>query len=348
MEIATQKILEAFDIKQQLNATIFGTGLIHKTYILGTEPIYLLQHFNHHVFKNPLQVYENVNTVYNHLKQQNAPIKIIPQKLTKNQQPFFIYQDTYWRLFDFEQNAIAYALITNADQAYMAAEQFGLLSYYTDGLDISRITYTIPDFHNLEKRYQHFNDAIQRSTPDAEISNVIAFYQNQFDILNAYHKITSNHFLPLRVVHNDTKISNVLFHDVTKKAIAVVDLDTLMPGYFFSDVGDMIRTYISETTEESDIMQPVKINLSYLSALLNGYKDGLKHTLTANEKEAVKFAGPILIYMTGLRFITDFLNHNIYFKVSHPLHNLNRAINQMNLLQCYNTHASELNSILSA
>ncbi|HQU99611.1 MAG: phosphotransferase [Bacteroidia bacterium] len=348
MALNFQSILSAYGINNQLEVSPFGTGLIHHTYIVGKQPQFILQQFNQHVFKNPSEVYQNVYEANQYLIQNKAPIKLIIQKLTHNKQPFFISENSYWRLFDFEKNSFSNTKVVYASQAYQAANQFGKLTYHLSGIEINKIKHTIPNFHNLEFRYNQFLQALKQSKPNNECKTVIEFYKSQSALLNAYYKITSDNYLPIRIMHNDTKISNVLFHEKTNDAITVVDLDTLMPGYFFNDLGDMIRTYVSTTTEESDNSAPVSMNPEYFKALWHGYKDGLQNSLTQNEQNAAQYAGPILIYMIGLRFITDYLNNNRYFKINYPLHNLSRAINQMQLLQCYYEHKPQLNDILNA
>ncbi|RZK70536.1 MAG: aminoglycoside phosphotransferase family protein, partial [Pedobacter sp.] len=154
------------------------------------------------------------------------------------------------------------------------------------------------------------------------------------DIETQYRKILANKEIPLRVVHHDTKISNVLFDD-KDEGLCVIDLDTVMPGYYFSDVGDMMRTYLSETTEEETDISKIQIRPEILKAIYDGYMEEMSSVLTDQEKELFYYSGKFMIYMQALRFLTDYLNDDCYYHTTYPQHNLDRARNQLVLLQRY-------------
>jgi thiamine kinase-like enzyme len=191
---------------------------------------------------------------------------------------------------------------------------------------------TLPDFHNLSLRYRQFEHALKTGNPAriedaAEI--VFAIKQNK-NIVDKYE--TGKDKFTIRVTHHDTKISNVLF-DEAGKGLCVIDLDTVMPGYFISDLGDMMRTYICPVSEEEKDFSKIIIRKEFYDAVVEGYLSEMGEVLTASEKEYFHFAGEFMIYMQALRFLTDHLNNDIYYGAKYEGHNFVRAGNQLSLLQ---------------
>jgi hypothetical protein len=250
-------------------------------------------------------------------------------------------------LFPFIENSHTVDFLTASSQAYEAAKQFGRFTRRLNKFDLSTLSYPLKDFHSLSLRLQQFNEALvnagnERKTAAAtEIAHVLRLA----DISLEYEKIIHNESIPLRVIHHDTKINNVLFDD-EGNGLCVIDLDTVMPGYFISDVGDMMRTYLAEANEEEQDLDKIKIRDSFFAAIYAGYMEQMSIVLTVNEKHLFIYAGRFMIYMQAVRFLTDYLNRDVYYTASYPGHNLRRAQNQLRLLDDYMAHEAAFKNII--
>jgi thiamine kinase-like enzyme len=225
-------------------------------------------------------------------------------------------------------------VLTNTEQAFQAAAQFGKFTNLLSGIDVLNLQTTIPNFHNLLLRYTQFENSLQKGNTKriSETKNEIDYLLAQNNIVEKYNKLIQNKILKKRVTHHDTKIGNVLF-DKNDKAICVIDLDTLMPGYFISDLGDMMRTYLSPVSEEETDCTKIIIRKEYYDAIVDGYLSQMKDELTSEEQKHFHFAGECMIYMQALRFLTDYINDDVYYGAAYEKHNYNRAKNQIVLLQ---------------
>jgi hypothetical protein len=320
---------------KNLEIKTIGSGLIHHTYILKGEKSYVLQKLNTNVFKDPKLIEKNISLVSNYLKNTH-PNYLFPSSIpTAKNEPLFFDGESFWRLSLFVANSTTIDLVDDPVLAYEAAQAFGQLSKYLDKISLDPFKETIPNFHNLEFRYQQFETSLKNGQPERakKGKEIIQFFETQKRILETFRIIKKDGQIPLRVQHHDTKISNVLLDANTKKALAICDLDTLMPGYFISDLGDMVRTYTSSENEESTNWESIKVREPYFKALMQGYLSQMGHSLTAAERKHLFYAGEFMIYMQGLRFLSDYLLGDIYYPVKHDTHNLNRAKNQMLLLQ---------------
>ena len=199
---------------------------------------------------------------------------------------------------------------------------------------VQQLKIPLPDFHNLSLRYDQFLHALKTGNPERirECAGWIETTLEQQTIVKEYEIIKTNPEFKIRVTHHDTKISNVLF-DQQDKGLCVIDLDTVMPGYFISDVGDMMRTYLSPIGEEEKEYSKIEVREDFFSAIVKGYLHEMKDELTATEKTHFIYAGKFMIYMQAIRFLTDHLNNDSYYGAKYPGHNLVRAGNQFKLLQ---------------
>jgi thiamine kinase-like enzyme len=202
---------------------------------------------------------------------------------------------------------------------------------------------TIPDFHNLSLRYDQFLQAVQQAGKyrKKQAGELIAYLDDQKDIADIYKNIRQNPAFTLRVTHHDTKISNVLF-DHQDKGLCVIDLDTVMSGYFISDIGDMLRTYLCPVTEEEKDFSKILIRENFFISIVKGYLSEMQHELSAEEKKYFVYAGKFMIYMQALRFLTDYLDDDQYYGQKYEGHNLVRAGNQSVLLQKLTEKENEL------
>ncbi len=225
-------------------------------------------------------------------------------------------------------------VVETAPQAYEAAVQFGRFTNLLSGFDVAQLSVTIPFFHDLDLRYQQFLEALENGNQQriADARFLIDELLDYSNIATEFKLIKSDPLFKLRVTHHDTKISNVLF-DKDNKGLCVIDLDTVMPGYFISDVGDMMRTYLSPVSEEEKDFNKIVVREDIYKSIVQGYYSEMKNELTQTEKNHFFYAGKFMIYMQALRFLTDHLNDDKYYGAKYPGHNFIRACNQMVLLQ---------------
>ena len=346
------EVLEAYGYaKENITITQIGTGLINRTYLLSPfaeEQKYILQNINTEVFTSPQTIASNLRAIADYLSFAYPDYLFIkPVATTKGEEMAYI-QHEYWRMLPFVPNTISLDVLADPKQAYEAARQFGKLSRLLDNFDASSLQPTIPGFHDLSLRYEQFNEALNQANDGlkheaaAQIENAI----NHRYILDYYLSYTHRNDFPNRVMHHDTKISNVLLDDESYEGICVIDLDTIMPGKFISDLGDMMRTYLCAYSENETDLTKIKIRLPYFEAMIKGYLAEMKSILTETEKELILFSGKYIIYMQALRFLTDFLNGNKYYPTDYPAQNLDRAKNQFKLLYEIAVNEKELQDII--
>jgi Ser/Thr protein kinase RdoA (MazF antagonist) len=324
-------------------------GLINSTWKINCiNEAYILQKVNDTIFKEPENIAFNINSIATYLSKHHPDYFFVSPLKTINNQTLVYKNEGYYRMFKFVQGSHAKNVVNTELQAYEAAMQFGKFSKLLTNFDSSKLKVTLPDFHNLSLRYQQFNIALQTALPERqyEANEQIADIKNYSSIVNEYEQLKQNTEIKIRATHHDTKISNVLFDD-NHKGICVIDLDTLMPGYFISDLGDMMRTYLCPASEEETDTSKIEIRETYYKAIVQGYYSQMKNVLTATEKKYFFYAGIFMIYMQALRFLTDFLNNDIYYGAKYPLQNLNRANNQLTLLKRLYEKENELNNILN-
>ncbi len=202
------------------------------------------------------------------------------------------------------------------------------------GFSVDTLKITLPDFHNLSLRYSQFETTIKEGNKERikQSISMISFLKDQHEIVSISEQISNNPAFIKRVTHHDSKISNVLFDD-NNKGLCVVDLDTVMPGYFISDFGDMMRTYLSPVSEEEKDLSKIEIREEYFKAIAKGYLSEMAKELTTVEKGYLVYAGKFMVYMQALRFLTDYLDNDIYYGSKYEGQNFYRANNQVSLLK---------------
>ena len=237
-------------------------------------------------------------------------------------------------MFEFVIGSKTFNTLQNSQLAFEGAKQFGRFTKNLSKFDVSKLHITLVDFHNLSLRYQQFETALNKGNANRinACAEAIEFIESQKSIVDEFDQIKINSNFKKRVTHHDTKISNVLF-DENNKGLCVIDLDTVMPGYFISDVGDMLRTYLSPVSEEEADFSKIEIREDYFQAILEGYISEMKDELSDEEKCYFVYAGKFMIYMQALRFITDYFNNDSYYGSKYEGQNLVRANNQLVLLK---------------
>lgn len=331
-----QTVLTAYGFKEnETNVEAFGKGLINNTWkVVAGNKVFILQRINDAVFKKPGDIAYNISLIKDYLAQHHPQYNFVaPVASVSGDDMVFIKGEGFFRLFLFVTGSHTIDVVETPDQAYEAAVQFGRFSRLLSGFDIKKLKIAIPDFHNLPLRHRQFENALKDGSKEriAESKNIIKVISDHSGIVKRYEQIITDPSFLLRVTHHDTKISNVLF-DKNDKGLCVIDLDTVMPGYFISDVGDMIRTYLSPVSEEEADLNKIEIRDEFYMAIVQGYLVEMKDELTEEERKAFFYSGTFMIYMQAMRFLTDYLNNDAYYGEKYPGHNLVRAKNQLTLL----------------
>lgn len=319
------------------NVQQFGDGLINHTWKVNTpEKNYILQKVNDDVFKQPGDIDQNFSLLRDHLQKENPDYLFVSPVVATNGATLIHIENGYYRLFPFVEGSVSVNVLTKKDEAYEAAKQFGKFTKLLNGFKVEELNITIPNFHNLVLRFDQFTTACKEASSERleKAADSIKFINEHQDIVNTYKEILNNKAIPLRVIHHDTKISNVLFNE-QHKGLCVIDLDTVMPGYFISDVGDMMRTYLSAVSEEETDFSKIEIRKDFFKAIYEGYMGEMQDVLTDAEKPYFAYAGKFIIYMQAIRFLADYLQNDIYYGAKYENHNFNRANNQITLLKKY-------------
>jgi Ser/Thr protein kinase RdoA (MazF antagonist) len=315
-------------------------GLINSTYSIQTNTgDYILQSINHKVFKSPTAIDDNINAISSYLQKNNPSYLFTHLVPTLNGNTLVNWEGGYYRAFH-KIEGYALSVLDNENQVEQAAMQFAGFTSVLKNFEANQLKDSLPDFHNLNLRYHQFSEAIvkgnaQRIAETKEAISFLAAHKNYVDIYSAFIHHAE---VKKRVTHHDTKISNVLFqkNNGIEKAICVIDLDTLMAGYFISDVGDMCRTCLCAVSEEEKDLNRVVVDPAKWKALEKGYLHFMLDELSSFERDHFFYAGQFMIYMQALRFLSDHLNNDIYYGAKYEGQNLVRTLNQIRLLEQYN------------
>ena len=332
----TSAILKAYGIDNPSSIEVLKSGLIHKTWkVTHGKNQFILQQVNDQVFKKPFEIASNIRRIDAYLKTHWPGYLFVSPIVNTYQEDIFFDKDVgYFRVFPFIAKSHTIDVVSTPDQAFEAAFQFGKFTRLLSGFDVTQLHITIPDFHNLIFRYHQFEDALKQGNPirikrSKELIEVIKKHDH---ILTEFLKIQKSSNVKQRVTHHDTKISNVLFN-VQGKGICIIDLDTIMSGYFISDVGDMMRTYLSPANVEEKDFNAIEIRDDFFRAIVHGYITTMGDELTTEEQGLILYSGLFLIYMQAIRFLTDFCNNDSYYGARYEDQNYVRAGNQLDLLK---------------
>jgi len=338
-----------------LDAGLYGSGHINDTYYArfsqgGAVVRYIVQRINQNVFRNPVALMENLQRVTAHLqeKMDGAP-DVSRRRLTllPTREGGACHRDQtghYWRCYIFIEKARSFDAIQSPRQAYEAARAFGRFQKLLSDLPAPRLHDTIPDFHHTPKRFARLEealaeDAVQRAE---QARTEIEFALRRKPMASLLLEAR----LPERVTHNDTKINNVLLDDQTGEEVCVIDLDTVMPGLALYDFGDLVRTGTSPAQEDERDLGRVTMQFPMFEALLRGYLSTAAEFLTPDERRLLVSAGKLITFEIGLRFLTDFLAGDTYFKVHRDGHNLDRCRTQFKLVESIEQQEVQMNKLV--
>ncbi|MDX1403724.1 MAG: aminoglycoside phosphotransferase family protein [Woeseiaceae bacterium] len=328
-------IARAFLIEAEFHsAERFGSGHINDTYRVitraaGGEDHFVLQRINKGVFGDPVALMENIRRVTNHLKTRCAPghtsLDLVP---TRDGGDFHVdASGEYWRMYRQVPGTRSYDIPPSKAHARQAAAEFGRFQAMLHDLPGPPLNEVIPGFHDTRARYAAFHDAVSRDTHQRAMNchREIEWALAQEQAAGTLATLHARGDLPTRVTHNDTKINNVLFDIDSQQAVCIVDLDTVMPGLVLYDFGDLVRTASTGTAEDETNLSAVRMRMDYFDALVGGYLDTACGFLSAAEVELLPLAAQIITIETGLRFLTDYLEGDSYFRIQRPAHNLDRC-----------------------
>ena len=330
-------VLLKYGISSESSIQPYGTGLINHTWkVEEKDQAFILQRINESVFKQPLDISSNIEQIGSFLKEHH-PDYFFVHPIRSLEGGYVVEEKGWYRLFPFIKDSHSLDVVECPEQAFEAAFQFGSFTRSLSGFPLQQLAYTLPHFHDLDMRQEEFFKACDEGNPARlrEAQEAIGFLKNQGHVVDRSKKIKASAGIKQRVTHHDTKISNVLFSPANK-GICVIDLDTMMPGYYISDVGDMARTYLSPVSEEEQDFSKIEIREDYFRAILEGYLSAMSSELEPDELQHFTFGGSFMIYMQAVRFLTDYFNDDDrYYGALYEGHNYIRALNQITLLQRY-------------
>jgi len=358
-----KKIASAFDLRGPfVSAVPYGSGHINDTYKLDVDqggcPVsYILQRINDKVFPNVKMLMNNIKRVTEHLctkiqaKGGNCSRETLTLIPTLDGQPFHKDEDgNYWRVYVFICGARTFDFVSDTKQAYQAARAFGTFQKQLADLPGGPLFESIPNFHNTPKRFETFLASLKadKFNRAALAKPEIDFVLSRQDKISAVVDGLANGSIPSRVTHNDTKINNVMLDDATGEGLCVIDLDTVMPGSVLYDFGDEVRTTTATAAEDERDLSKVNFRLDLFKALVEGYRSAADDMLVPGERNLLAQSGALITFEIGLRFITDFLDGDIYFKVHRDGHNLDRCRTQFQMTRQMDEQMDKMEALVNA
>lgn len=352
-------IVLQFDLTGQVDSIKpLGNGLINDTYKVTTTdgPSYVLQRINHHIFKDVDLLQKNIVSVTSHIrgKLEAAGAADVGRKvltfipLRNSDLTYYFDGESYWRVSLFIEDAFTYETV-NPEYSYYAGRSFGhfeaMLADVPDTLGE-----TIPDFHNMELRARQLDEAVAADAvgrmAEAEVQEIlkeVLVYREEMCKAERMHR---EGVLPKRICHCDTKVNNMMF-DASGEVLCVIDLDTVMPSFVFSDFGDFLRTAANKVAEDDPRTEMVEFDMEIFKAFAKGYVESASVFLTPVELDNLPYAAALFPYMQAVRFFADYINGDTYYKIKYPEHNLVRTRNQMALFRSVMSYLPQMQEYIS-
>lgn len=334
-----------------------GDGLINDTFKVTTvsdsTPDYVLQRINHHIFHNVEMLQNNIEQVTAHIrkklteqKETDIDRKVLTLVKTTDGKNNLFDGDSYWRITLFIPRSRTYTAVT-PEYARYAGKSFGDFQAKLADIPVE-LGETIPDFHNMEFRMKQLREAVAADAAGrvSEVRDLIDELEKRADEMCKAERLYREGKLPKRVCHCDTKVNNMLF-DEDGSFLCVIDLDTVMPSFIFSDFGDFMRTAANTGAEDDPDLDRVNFNMDIFRAFTEGYLEGARSFLTPIEIENLPYAAALFPYMQTVRFLADYINGDVYYKISYPEHNLVRSRAQFKLLQSVEAHTPEMKDFIA-
>lgn len=331
------KILENFSLAGKItDISPLNSGHINDTWKVSlNDKVFVLQKINKNVFKKPAEIMENARRVLSHLKKKKVFKKDLEILKTRDEKLFFIDRNgDYWRVYNFIENASSYDIVPSARHAFEGARGFGLFIKALADLPEPPLYEILPDFHNTAWRYENFLKALPAASEQRlkKAASLIADAKKLSFLKSKILDLLDSGEIPLRVTHNDTKLNNALLDNDTLETVAIIDLDTLMPGSVLYDFGDYVRSAARIGAEDEADLSKVSFSQEFFEAALKGFLEAGKGLLNQAEIDNLPVSGAVITYEMGLRFLTDFLEGDIFYKTSHPEQNLHRCAVQFKIV----------------
>lgn len=362
LEIAVEALKSMKFDGDVINVKSFGSGIINDTFLVtcknnkGNENKYILQKINSSIFKNVEKLMENYCGVCDYLKKivsenggdvERETITVVPTNSGKSYLKDSL--DNYWRAIKFISDTVTYDVAESAEDFYKVGKAFGEFQNKLAGYNAENLYESIPNFHNTKERFKTFllaienNKARRLESVRSEVDFILEREKDTSILLDLYE----NGELPLRVTHNDTKISNILMDDNTKNGICIIDLDTIMPGLSLYDFGDAIRSGATHALEDEKDLDKVYVDLEFFEAFTKGFLEGTNSSLTEKEIEMLPMGAKVITLEQAIRFLTDYLDGDVYYKTSYSNQNLDRTRTQLKLVKDIEEKWNELNNIVN-
>ena len=323
----------------------YGEGHINDTFKVtmqeaGEEKHYILQRINHNLFRDVAKLMHNIELVTSVCRESvinrgGDPLReCLTLIRTKEGAPYYFDGANYFRVYVFIEGATSYQSVRTERDFYESAVAFGNFANLLSEFNASRLYEVLPDFHNTKVRYQNFLSAVEKDVCGRakEVEREIEWVKAHSSLCGKLVDAIASGEIPLRVTHNDTKLNNVMLDDATGKGIAVIDLDTVMPGSLCYDFGDSIRFGCNTAAEDEPDLEKVHFDLGLYKVYLKGYLSAVGEGITEAEKKALPLGAVMMTYECGMRFLTDYLEGDTYFKTHREKHNLDRAHTQFKLV----------------
>ncbi len=360
MEISNNNIAQIFN-KFKHNSEFYSyseltSGHINNTYLIKTskDDNFILQRINKYVFENgkdlilnKVLVSEHIQSKLKNLSKTELSKRVLRFVKTKSNLPYYCDSEgNYWNMTFFIKGSKTFERVENQEIAYEGGKLIGDFLNLTEGIDINKISEIIPNFHEMSFRFEQFYEAQNKSSEKRLnlAQSCISFADSLKEEMHILENLKNSRKIPLRLTHNDSKISNVLF-DKNNKGLCVIDTDTVMIGIIHYDFGDAVRTICNTANEDEKDLSKVNFNIEYYNAFTRGFFTEMHNQLTIFDVKYLVLAAKTITFIMGLRMLTDFLNNDIYYKTSYDLHNLDRAKNQFKLADSIQNNFKTLNEI---
>lgn len=337
-----------------------GDGYINDTYAVtcecenGSSIRYILQRINHDIFRNPDQLMSNFRKVTDYLKKRLTEDGRDPERNTltivpaRDGRDYVETDGNVYRMLLFIENTVSSTVVTNSEDFYRCAKAFGEFQWYLKDFPAQELYETIPNFHNTPVRYEAFVKAVKenRSNRLHLVEEEVSFINKRMADTYRLTELLKAGLLPLKVTHNDTKLSNILMDEESGESICVIDLDTIMPGLAAYDFGDSIRAGGCWSREDETDLDKVFLDLELFEAYTSGFIEGAKDGLSEMEIKTLPIGAKVITLEQGIRFLSDYLDGDLYYKTAYPQHNLDRARTQLKLVADMEKKWDEMNSII--
>lgn len=316
----------------------YGNGHINVTYLVKTDAgrDYILQKINHRVFRDVPALMRNIHLVTSHLRSREKDPRRVLTLVETVEGSVFIQDDAgdYWRAYDFITDSLCLDRVETAEDFYQSAVAFGEFQNGLADFPADSLSYTIPRFHDTRDRYRQLHEAIENNKAGRlhEVQAELDFARRQEQEAGTMVDMLREGRLPLRVTHNDTKLNNVMLDAVTRQALCVIDLDTVMPGLAANDFGDSIRFGASTAAEDERDLSRVHLSLTAYEAFTSGFLRSCGGRLTAEEIATLPYGAKLMTLECGIRFLSDYLSGDVYFATHRPGQNLDRCRTQFRLV----------------